>query len=364
MNALSESWKAIDALIPDRDSIVAATAKGLIFGYDRKWAESGWVCEAVEKPFELPIVNPDSERSSRTFTQAGKMDKLASYSGKRFLVEHKTTSDDLSDPNGSYFRRLDIDHQVSQYMLAAWQEGDKLEGTLYDVVRKPGIRPRKITKEEIRELNATGLYHGFAVSEGVYEAGHQEDAALYQRRLSRETIEQPERYFARKTLYRIDAQILDFARELWDTADEIRLARLNNRHYKNPAACVAYGTPCEYLPLCSGHDTPESDRWVKRESVHEELELSETGLNVLTHSRIQCFRTCRKKHFYRYEEGLRRASREESDALYFGHVFHHALAAWWSCFLPEGVHANGNANGSPVNEAGEHSTASEAHVAR
>lgn len=45
--------------------------------------------------------------------------------------------------------------------------------------------------------------------------------------------------------------------------------------------------------------------------------------NLLTHSRMQCFRSCPRKHFYRYELGL--STVKESRALRFGSRFHAAL---------------------------------------
>jgi CRISPR/Cas system-associated exonuclease Cas4 (RecB family) len=53
------------------------------------------------------------------------------------------------------------------------------------------------------------------------------------------------------------------------------------------------------------------------------------GRNVLTNSRIRCFQTCRRKHFYEYELGVERQDEEEREALYFGNLWHAALEAWF-----------------------------------
>lgn len=47
------------------------------------------------------------------------------------------------------------------------------------------------------------------------------------------------------------------------------------------------------------------------------------GLNILTHSRIECFQTCRRKHYYQYILGIRRERTEA--ALRFGTAVHLGL---------------------------------------
>jgi hypothetical protein len=47
------------------------------------------------------------------------------------------------------------------------------------------------------------------------------------------------------------------------------------------------------------------------------------GLNILTHSRMECFQTCRRKHYYQYMLGIRRERTEA--ALRFGTAIHLGL---------------------------------------
>jgi hypothetical protein len=113
---------------------------------------------------------------------------------------------------------------------------------------------------------------------------------------------------------------------------------------------MSYGTPCKFLGICSGHDTPESDRWTRKQQVHNELDLEVDGRSVLTNSRIRCFQTCRRKHFYEYELGLSRVDEEEREALFFGGLWHATLDAWWSA-VSRGVE-NDYCNEKPVIEVG------------
>src|SRR3990172_5571427 len=120
----------------------------MIAGYDAKYRESLYRPLSVEEVFHVPIINPETGAASRTFTHAGKYDGVVECQGREYLLEHKTTSEDIEDPAGSYWRRLVIDSQVSAYVLANWQDARKLAGTVYDVVRKVTLRPKAITKAD------------------------------------------------------------------------------------------------------------------------------------------------------------------------------------------------------------------------
>lgn len=317
----------------DRSRLIEAKVRGLVIGYDFRWQSSGWKTVSVEETFQLPVLNPETGRESRTFRQAGKVDAIAEFHGQQYLVEHKTTSEDISVPDSVYWRRLAIDSQVSSYVLAHWQQGQKLAGTLYDVIRKPGISPKQIVKADLKTLLEHGLYFGWKVSSGAVEHAKQtgaESPALYSMRLARECIDNPNKYFARRVIPRLDGDLLEWAAELWEVGQAIIHARNRNAHFRNSAACIQYNTPCEYLGLCSSYDNPDSDRWKRRENVHEELPTLEgDGRDVLTHSRVKCFQTCRRKHQYRYEIGIVRSDEEERESLQLGTMLHQALESYW-----------------------------------
>lgn len=353
MTALDAALAAIDdQTCPEDDGLTRAILRGLMHGYHARWADAPWVTLQVEHPFLQPIFNPATGKPSRTFQHAGRGDGLIHHPetpGRLVGLEHKTASEDLS-PDAPYWRRLVFDAQVSGYALARWQAGEKLTGTLYDVIRKPGIRPKALSKADRAGIASSGTYHGFRVSDPLRQAvAHtvdREDAELFELRLRRDCLDRAEWYFARREIPRLDAEIAEHADELWQIADEIRLARANDAHYRNSGACMAYGTPCGFLGICSGYDTPESDNWRQVPQVHAELDdfLEGSGRDVLTHSRMSTFRTCRRKHFYRYELGIERQDKEESYALLFGRIFHLALGAWWECYRNPVEAGNGNGN--------------------
>lgn len=342
---LNDALAAIDELTQESDPLIRAKCRALLAGYDATWKNVEWETESVETEYHLPLVNPETGATSRTFTHAGKFDGIVKYkpSGKRYVLEHKCVVGGsrigIEDPNSPYWRILTIESQVSGYMLATWQLGDKVDGTLYDVIRKPSIRPKAISAKDQKEIIQTGTYCGFDVPkpwrlvEGKPISHESMNLGMYEFRLLRECLDEPQKYFQRRPIPRMDSDLLEHATEMWEIGQAILDARNKNRHFKNHRSCFTYNSPCEYLPLCCGVDTEESDKWERVESVHTELPLlNGDGRSVLTNSRIGTFQTCRRKAFYRYEKGLRRVQEEDREALFFGTVFHEALAAYWRNF--------------------------------
>jgi hypothetical protein len=349
--------EAIDAIEQSKsDDITCHTAIALMRGYHDRWSNHPWKPVAVEEEFHLPLVNPDTGKSSRTFIWAGKRDARAFFEDKQFVVEHKTTSDDIQDPNSDYWRNLLVDSQVSAYALSSWQEGNKVQGTLYDVIKKPTIRPKLIEKKERAAIASLQTYLGKQVTSEtqriVIDGLDRENGELFAIRLGIDIEENPAKYFGRRTIIRMDGELIEFATELWQIGQEIRNTNTNQTHFKNSSSCLLYGRACEYLGICSGFDNPESDRWIKADNPHREL----TGVpkTALTNSSIRCFQTCRRKFHYRYNLGLQRRDDEQAEALRFGSLVHVALEAWWKFFLEKN---NVNGSGIAVIEAAS-STAS------
>lgn len=317
----------------ESQQLIAAKCRGLIRGYDARWRDAPWRALAVEQFVESGLYNVDTERSSRTFRMGGKIDVIAELDGRQYVFDHKTTSQDIADPNAPYWRQLVVEGQASHYMLLQWVNGVKAHGAVWDVVRKPQTRPKKITKAVSKVMIQQGTYCGIPVprSKRLLE---QEDFDLYEIRLAQDcTVERPEHYFQRRPIPRLDDELIEYARELWEHGQEIQHARRNDRHARNSGACMMYNSPCKFLGICSGHDSPDSDKWQRRQQVHPELEgyVDGDGRELLTNSRIRCFQTCRRKHYLQYELGLERLDEEEREALYFGNVWHAAQEEWWKC---------------------------------
>ena len=155
-NEVCPPWLAetLDAWDTERE-----TALAMVRGYARRWA-GDMILQfvAVEQSFDLPITNPDTGMPSRTFRSAGKIDGIAKLpDGRLALVENKTTSEDIA-LDADYWRRLQMDAQVSRYVLAARELGYDVQTTCFDVTRKPLIRPKGVSKADRALATSQGHY--------------------------------------------------------------------------------------------------------------------------------------------------------------------------------------------------------------
>lgn len=334
MTPLQSALDAIDAFCGPEPNTHKAMARGLMRGYDARWQDQDYRTVAVEQEFELPIYEMASGLEHDTFTVAGKIDVEAEDDGQRWIVDHKTTSMDIQDPNATFWRQLAIESQVDCYLLSQHLRGIHVNGAIWDAIMKPGIRPKAVSKKDREELFSNNSYCGFDVSETFTQLSllppHKETDELFEYRVARNCIDNPDRFFQRRTIFRMMHELEEYAGELWDLAQEVLHARETNRHTRNGGACMNYQTPCRFLGICSGYDNEDSDKWTRRKNVHEELETTTgDGRDVLTNSRLACFLACRRKHHYAYELGLEPVSAPRNDALYFGNIFHEALEVWW-----------------------------------
>lgn len=320
----------------DRERLVAAKLTGLMRGYDARWRNSPYQIDAVECVMTADLYNPESGRKSRSFINAGKIDVRATETstGRKVIFDHKSTSESITDFNSPYWRILQIEGQVSQYMLLEWLHENRVDFALWDVMRKPGISPKGLSKAESAALTEHGRYFNYKLTDddiSAFEQEQRETPIMYAQRLAHDcTFARPDWYFQRRTVPRLDADLIEYSQELWDHSQDILATRQTGRNPRNPGACFNWGAPCEYLSLCSGQASLDDPAWTRREWVHPELPIlsnaaGKRGVDVLTNSRIRMFQTCRRKHQLKYELGIERLNEEEREALYFGNVFHTAL---------------------------------------
>ena len=360
--ALDHALAAIDGYPGDGDELIRAKCRAMLRGYNVRWADAGYTALEVEQVIKTPLWNPATEAKSRTFQMAGKIDVyLESPERRRLLMDHKFTSMDILDPDSPFWRQLAVEGQINQYMLLKWAHGEKPDGAIWDAIRRPTISPKKLTKAERASAVAERKYFGVLLSMeslAALQVEERETIEMYEARLTHDCInERPEWYFQRRTVPRLDADMLEYAEDLWQHSQDILASRKVKRLPKNSGACMTYNSPCVFLGICSGHDTPDSDKWKRKDVQHPEL--NEHGdMDALTNSRIRTFQTCRVKHHYQYELGIERYDEEEKEALYSGTLLHVGLEAWWRSFIRE-ESENGNASeiSSPAIGVGKHSAA-------
>ena len=235
----------------------------------------------------------------------------------RLVVEHKTTSSDIT-PGSTYWRKLTLDTQVSQYLGAT--EG--VEGMLYDVIRKPGIKPFKATPEADRKYTKAGT---------LYAAQRERDETPeeYAVRLRADISEGPNKYYARGIIVRLPSERIEAARDTWLVAGSIRESMRLDAWPRNPGSCDAYGRTCDYWAVCAGETTIEdATRFRTAETPHEELPGIVHRLPLLSNSAMSAYRACPRKYLFSYVQ--RRRPLVTPHALTFGTLMHAGLEVWWS----------------------------------
>lgn len=242
----------------------------LVMGYAWRWQDAQEEVVASELEFRLPLVNPDTGAAIRSFELGGKIDKIVKLpDGRLAIKEHKTTGDDIS-AESDYWIRLRIDQQISLYFLAARELGYDVQTVLYDVIRKPAIRPKQILKADYAKWQTTGVYFD---EKFAFTGRDRETPQMWGARLRADIGSRPDFYFACREIPRLESDIQDFRYDLWQYAQLLRDSQRLNRWPRSTLACT---NPyrCDYLDLCgNGYDAsqPVPDGFVKVENIHPEL---------------------------------------------------------------------------------------------
>lgn len=247
---------------PDVDPFDLARAEIMLRGYHGRWCAERLEPVAVEAEFNTELRNPLSGRSSLRWRLAGKLDAVAvDKHGRHWIVEHKTTSEDVS-LGSQYWARLKLDAQVSTYFAGARSLGYEPVGCIYDVLAKPRQRPFTATPVESRRYTRAGT---------LYKGQRDQDESLdeYRMRVEEAVNAKPHRYYARGDVVRLDFEELDAARDTWMLAKVIQQSKLSKRWPRNPDACSRYGRMCQFWGLCT--KTAADGDYVK-ERPHAELQ--------------------------------------------------------------------------------------------
>lgn len=204
--SIDEAFECAINSAKELDEQVIAIISGLLAGYYHHWGDATNEGETLpEQEFRHPI-----ERSM-TFDSAGKIDCIIKGQNRIKLLEHKTTSDDLSE-DSMYWHRLKFNMQLYQYFFGAKSLGYEIDEVTYDVVRKPMIQ----IKNSIPELDEAGrrivigpdgnrVYkkdgtprESADTKTGAVVKTRRETKEEFSQRLADDCIARPEFYFARK----------------------------------------------------------------------------------------------------------------------------------------------------------------------
>lgn len=263
------------------------TVLRLVCGYEWRWSHDELQHIAPEREWRLPLLNPQTGHASKTFDLAGKIDDIVGLpDGRIAVMETKLLSEELDD-DSPLWKRLRIDHQISMYVNAARRLGYSADCVLYNVARKPTIKPTEIAILDDLGCKVVLDAKGERVrtQKGIWrQTGDKEQGYVLQTRpmtagewgdkLSDDIASRPDWYFARKEIPRLDVDLERYEAELWDIQKVMRDAQLNDRHYRtcNKETCAW----CGYFDMCStGWQSSDAlpEGFVKLVQLHPELDL-------------------------------------------------------------------------------------------
>lgn len=276
---------AIAAALEDVDNhFEAAKLRVLLRGYDARWGHETHDVVAVEREFRAAVINPETGAPSRTFVHGGKIDVLL---GRKF-VEHKTTSEDIGF-GSVYWRTLTMDSQVSTYYAGSKSLGIDVDGCVYDVVKKPGLRPSQVplvdedgvkivldaNGERVRIKSGKKWRETGDAGEGYVLQTRPETPDEFEARLMEEVAGNPDKYFQRGEVVRLEAEEREAALDVWQLTRAMREDELAGRHPRNSDACKRFGRMCDFFGVCCGEASlDDTSRFKRLDNVHQELSAS------------------------------------------------------------------------------------------
>ena len=196
----TEPWLALDKPLE----------RALMRGYVARWAGSSLAVTQTDVTFSISIGG---------IRMVGELDAIGDYEGARMIVEHKTSSEDIT-PGSAYWRRVTTsDAQVSTYLYASAQLGLGAERILYDVLRKSALRGKKGETDDELELRALA-----------------------------DMAERPEHYYARASIVRLDEEHAAHERDVAGTVHLMQAAR--EFAPRNSDSCQKFGRECDFFSVC------------------------------------------------------------------------------------------------------------------
>lgn len=284
----TDAVRALDLSPHEQETVLR-----LDLGYVWRWQADGFDVVATESAFDVPIINPETGAATPVWRAAGKRDRIVRLpDGRLALQEYKTTSDDLA-PDSDYWARVRFDGQITLYVIAARAEGFDVQAIVYDVTRKPAIRPgtvplvdesgakivhdangdRVMTKDGKKWRETADTAAGYVLQT------RPETPEEWGERLTNHIAANPDFYFRRVEIPRLARDIEAFQHELWQQQLSLRACQRSGHWFRNPEACVTPTRTCQYLHICGRDDlatnTPEGFR--RLDDPHPELRSPEAS---------------------------------------------------------------------------------------
>lgn len=226
----------VQKMMEKLDETNQAKLMAMMLGYEAQWLEKDnreIVPYAVELPFNVPLIHPDTGKPIPRARMKGAIDLVYSHNGKMLIQEHKTTSESLA-VDSNYWKTIVLSPQAGLYYMVANQMDWDVEGIVYNVIRTPQIRRKK-----------------------------DEDVDSYMERIADDMIGNQESYFKRMQYNFTPEQVEEFQKDLvecWEIMEYGKRRGIAPRYTNN---CKQGYFVCEYFDLCSGQSSVDGRKYYK-----------------------------------------------------------------------------------------------------
>lgn len=289
-----EAWLAMAmvSMEGETDPFELAKAQVMLAGYHLRWKDEPYEVLAVETEFDCQLRNPLTGRTSRTWRLGGKIDAVVRdlRTGLVYIVEHKTSAADIS-AGSEYWKMLRLDGQVSLYFVGAESLGHDVAGCLYDVLHKPAHQPAGVpvldeqgnrvvldaAGQRVRTQQGKWRQTGDS-AQGYVLQTRPESPEEYRARVGAAVAEEPEKYFQRGEVVRLEAELREALFDAWQIGQQLHEEELADIAPRNVDMCIRFGRTCEFFPVCAGEASlDDPSRFIKSETVHPELSQQEAA---------------------------------------------------------------------------------------
>jgi hypothetical protein len=227
-------------------STLAPQDRALVKGYRVYWGDPDRQVE-VEKtdvPFQI-MVDP-------AIMVVGEFDAkgVRKDTNKKTIVEHKTSSEDITMGSAYWNKVALVDSQVTSYLLASRIMGWGEVEVLYDVLFKPKMERRFATPLDKRKYTKATKTEPSRLHADQREFDETEDE--FELRVLQDICERPQHYYQRGVVVRLEQDHAAHLKDVKGTVHLLQVARgMGENVPRNTDSCFKYGRACDFYPVCS-----------------------------------------------------------------------------------------------------------------
>jgi len=253
-----------------KKKLLMAKGEAMLAGYRMMHDPSEW--ELIESEMKVSM-DVDGYANYR-----GMLDKVArnKSDGCLYLLDHKTSIDNIEDPMCNFWVELMINPQPTGYQLALEHKFGEEVRIMWDVVKKHGSKGPKMKKAvQKRKLEKDEAF-------ALRKIDNMETWDEYSDRLYKDYTDNQSTYYKRKQIGRTKHDHETWKAEFIANAASIANAKVIGTFPRVSSSCRKFGSVCPYASVCSGLESIESDNFVTKRNRHPELDGEEVEevLNV------------------------------------------------------------------------------------